>query len=220
MITKNIDRTAKHVLSLLQHTETSNTKPLLLLIDELLQSNITFEGLMRKLHNEYRSDPTLDGLVCCFFVCQRENEIQDEKTNISQLVHRSGNVVEQLKQKLTDDEKDWMDRKYEKLEKKGAQYKPQYLLSFMILREGFNQEYIKNTIKNFLTHIDINSNEFELLEYASLVSTYRRVTNVFIPLECCDELMGSRETNTVYWEKKMSSILKIFVIVEQKASGM
>jgi hypothetical protein len=112
-----------------------------------------------------------------------------------------------------------MDRKYEKLEKKGAQYKPQYLLSFMILR-GFSQEYIKNTIKNFLTHIDINSNEFEILEYASLVSTYRRVTNVFIPLECCDELMGSRETNTVYWEKKMSSILKIFVIVEQKASGM
>ena len=113
-----------------------------------------------------------------------------------------------------------MDRKYEKLEKKGAQYKPQYLLSFMILREGFKQEYIKNTIKNFLTHIDINSNEFELLEYASLVSTYRRVTNVFIPLECCDELMGSRETNTVYWEKKMSSILNIFVIVEQTASGM
>jgi hypothetical protein len=82
------------VLSLLQHTETSYDKPLLLLIDELLQSNITFEGLMRKLHNEYRSDPTLDGLVCCVLVCQRENEIQDEKTNISQLVHRSGNVVE------------------------------------------------------------------------------------------------------------------------------
>jgi hypothetical protein len=34
--------------------------------------------------------------------------------------------------------------------------------------------------------------------------------------------MGSRETKTVYWEKNMSSILKIFLIVEQKetASGM
>lgn len=220
IITKITDRTAKNVLSLLQHKETSNTKPLLILIDELLQSNITFEGLMRQLHNEYRSDRTLNGLVCCFLVCQRENEIQDEKLNDSQQVYRAGNVVEQLKQKLTDDEIDWMDRKYEKLEKKGAKYKPQYLLPFMILREGFNQEYIKNTIKNFLTHIDINSNEFELLEYASLVSTYRRVTKVFIPLECCDVLMGSRETKTVYWEKKMSSILKIFLIVEQKASGM
>ena len=159
IITRITDRTAKHVLSLLQHNEnkeTSYNKPLLLLIDELLQSNITFEGLMRQLHNEYRSDPKRDGLVCCVLVCQRENEIQDEQTNDSQLVHCSGNVVEQLKQKLTDDEMLWMDRKYEKLEKKGAQYNPQYLLSFMILREGFNQEYIKNTIKNFLTHIDIN----------------------------------------------------------------
>jgi hypothetical protein len=32
--------------------------------------------------------------------------------------------------------------------------------------------------------------------------------------------MGSREKKTVYWEKKMSSVLKIFLIVEQKASGM
>ena len=165
--------------------------------------------MIRQLHNEYRSDPTLDGLVCCFLVCQWENEIQDEKTNDSQLVHCSGNVVEQLKQKLTDDEMFWMDRKYEKLEKKGAQYNPQYLLSFMILREGFNQEYIKNTIKNFLTHIDINSNEFELLAYTSLVSTYaptsRRVTNVFIPLECCDKLT-EQEKQKLFIGKKTCQI--------------
>jgi hypothetical protein len=62
--------------------------------------------------------------------------------------------------------------KYKKLEKKGAEYQPEYLLSFMILRKGFNQEYIKNTIKEFLTHINISDNEFELLEYISLISTY------------------------------------------------
>lgn len=34
--------------------------------------------------------------------------------------------------------------------------------------------------------------------------------------------MGTRETKTVDWEKNMSSILKIFLIVEQKetSSGM
>jgi hypothetical protein len=39
----------------------------------------------------------------------------------------------------------------------------------MILRKGFRQEYIKNTIKEFLTHIKISANEFELLEYISFL---------------------------------------------------
>lgn len=226
IISKITERTAKNVLSLWQHKETKDAKPLLLLVDELLQSDVTFESLVRQLHNEYRANPTLDGLVCCFLVCQRENEIKDEVTNENQIINRSGNIVEQLKQKLTDKEVYWMDRKYERLEKKGAEYKPDYLLSFMILREGFNQEYIKNTIKHFLTLIDMNSNEFELLEYASLVSTYaptaRRAPHVYIPLECFDELIGSRVMKTVHWEKSMSNILKIFLIVEQKetASGL
>ena len=44
----------------------------------------------------------------------------------------------------------------------------------------------------------------------------------FIPLECCDDLMGARIRKSAFWEKSMSSTLKMFLIIEQKetASGM
>ena len=119
-----------------------------------------------------------------------------------------------------------MDTKYKKLEKKEAEYQPEYLLSFMILRKGFSQEYIKNTIKECLTPIKISDYEFELLEYISFKSsnhetTSRRDPNVFIPLECCDYLMGATIRKSAFWEKTMSSTLKMFLIIEQKdASGM
>lgn len=227
IISKITDRTAMNILALWQHKESCNKNPILLLIDELLPSDLTLEGLIRQLHMEYRANQSLDGLICCFLVCQRENEMNDEMLDSSMLVDRHGYIIELLKQKLTDEEVDWMHRQYAKLERnKGLEYKPEYLLPFMIMREGYNKEYIKKTIKGFLGQLDVESNEFELLEYASLLSAYvptaKRSPAIFIPLECCDELMGSHVTNTVYWEKNMSSILKIFLIIEQKenASGM
>lgn len=226
IITKITERTAKNVMSLWQHKDQRKAKPLLLLIDELSQSDLTFEYLIRQIHIEYRSNSEQDSLICCFLVCQRENDISDQQLNEASRLSNSGHLIEHLKQKLTESEIRWMDTKYKKLEKKGAEYQPEYLLSFMILRKGFSQEYIKNTIKEFLTHINISANEFELLEYISLISTYaptsRRGPNVFIPLECCDDLMGARIRKSAFWEKSMSSTLKMFLIIEQKetASGM
>lgn len=227
IILKITDRTAKNILSLWQHKEADDAKPLLLLIDELLPSDFTLEGLIRQLHIEYRANQTLNSFICCFLVCHRENEINNDYLGKSLIVNRHGHNVEHLMQKLTDVEVNWMDRKYEQLEKnKRLEYKPEYLLPYMIMREGYNQEYIQKTIEGFLSKINMKSNEFELLEYASLLSAYvpiaKRAPNVYIPLECCDRLMGSRVMNTVYWEKNMSYILKIFLIIEQKetASGM
>lgn len=64
------------------------------------------------------------------------------------------------------------------------------------------------------------------MEYTALLSTYaptsKRGPSAFIPLECCDELMGLRTMKSLSWEQSMSDVLKIFLIVEPKetASGM
>jgi hypothetical protein len=226
IITKITERTAKNVMSLWQHKDQRKAKPLLLLIDELPQSDLTFDYLIKQIHEEYRSNSEQDSLICCVLVCQRENDISDQQLNEALRLSNYGHLIEHLKQKLTVSEIRWIDTKYKKLEKKEAEYQPEYLLSFMILRKGFSQEYIKNTIKECLTSIKISDYEFQLLEYISFKSsnhetTSRRDPNVFIPLECCDYLMGDTIRKSAFWEKTMSSTLNMFLIIEQKdANGM
>lgn len=228
IITKLTERTAKNVMSLWRHKEESenNAKPLLLLIDDLEQSDLTFEDVRRQIYIEYRSNPKVNNLVCCCILCQRETEIhQLSSLQYDYSVNTSGAIVYYLKQKLDEPEKQWMDRKYKELEEKGADYQPDHLLSFMILRKDFSQTYIRSTIRQFLLHIDVSSNEFELLAYTALLSTYtpktKRGPSAFIPVECCDSLMGYSLMKTVLWEKNMSNTLKIFLVIEQKenASG-
>lgn len=226
IVKKITERTAKNILSFWQYKENYYSKPLLLLIDDLQCSEFSFEDLMRQIYIEYRSNFVKEGLVCCFLLCQREEQITELSSFNSPTYSNTGDVIEHLKQQLTSEEVDWMHEKYEKMESTESEYKPEYLISFMILREGFNQDYIKNTIKRFLTQLDFRSNEFELLEYTSLLSSYvptsKRGPSAFIPLECCDDIMGLRTTKTLYWEQTMSDVLKIFLIIEPKetASGM
>ena len=220
------DRTAKNILLLWQHKEANHFKPLLLLVDDLHLSDYSFEDLMHQIYVECRTNHAPEGLICCFLLCQREEQIRDSSPIDSPTVSNTGEVIEPLKQQLTEKEVEWMHEKYEKMESKESDYKLEYLISFMILREGFNKDYIKGTIKRFLTKLDFRSNEFELLEYTALLSTYaptsKRGPSAFIPIECCDELMGLRTMKSLSWEQSMSDVLKIFLIVEPKetASGM
>ncbi|CAG2206594.1 unnamed protein product [Mytilus edulis] len=103
IITKLTERTAKNVMSLWRHKEESenNAKPLLLLIDDLEQSDLTFDDVRRQIYIEYRSNLKLNNLVCCCILCQRETHIH----NITSLqcdhsVNTSGAIVYYLKQKL------------------------------------------------------------------------------------------------------------------------
>ncbi|CAG2244126.1 SAMD9 [Mytilus edulis] len=219
---------SKNVMSLWRHKEESenNAKPLLLLIDDLEQSDLTFDDVRRQIYIEYRSNPKVNNLVCCCILCHRETEIhQLSSLQYDYSVNTSGAIVYYLKQKLDEPEKQWMDRKYKELEEKGTDYQPDHLLSFMILRKGCSQTYIRSTIRHYLLHIDVSSNEFELLAYTALLSTYtpktKRGPSAFIPVECCDSLMGYSLMKTVLWEKNMSKTLKMFLVIEQKenASG-
>lgn len=223
IVSKITDRTAKNILSLWQYKESCNPKPILLLIDELLQSDLSFEDLIAQLQLEYHTNQYLDGLNCCFLVCQRTLTMNDVMFEDKMQKHTYWRTVEPLKQELAKKEAGWMADKHLKLEKNSRlEYIPKQLLHFLIKRERYNQEHIQETIKGFLGGIEVEP----LLEYTSLLSAYvptsKRTPNIFIPLECCEKLMGIPAINTVFSEKNMSDILKIFLIIEQKknAKGM
>lgn len=223
------ERTTQNIMTLLKYEEKDKPKPLLLLIDDLAQSDCIYEDLIWNINKEFRTTQSKDGIVCCLLVCQRETGITKTDQHPSNSFKEINEYVFQLCQQLTKEEQLWMESKYKDIEQRDPNGHPEHLISFMILRNGFNENYITETITQFLKLIDSKSNEFELLEYASLISAYAptslRGPTVFIPVECCDQLLGKsfKKTNLWYiWEKLLSHYLKIFLVISEReeTSGM
>lgn len=227
VIQKLSEMTIMHVLSLWKYKEDERSEsppnPIVLLLDEIVQTQLSLSEFTRQLNIEFRKTEFNNGMNCLIIVCQREEKLSD-------YCYESQNVF-YLKQELNDKEKTWFTDKFDELERTGREldldeYKPQHLISFMIMRFEFNPEYIKNTIQHFISTIDQTSNEYKLLKYVSFLATYtpltRRGVKVFVPLECCDELMGCKQWRKQrFWEDHLSSPLKVLLIIEEKelASG-
>ncbi|CAC5362443.1 SAMD9 [Mytilus coruscus] len=221
------ERTSQNIMTLLKYEEKDKPKPVLLLIDDLSQFDCTYEDLIWNINKEVRTTQSKEGIVCCLLVCQRETEIS--KNNPINPIKEINEYVVQLCQKLTKEEQQWMESKYKDIEQRDPNGHPEHLISFMILRNGFNENYITQTITQFLKLIDTKSNEFELLEYTSLISAYAQTSvrgpTVFIPVECCDQLLGKsfKKTSVWYiWEMFLSHYLKIFLVISEReeTSGM
>ncbi|XP_062566125.1 sterile alpha motif domain-containing protein 9-like [Saccostrea cucullata] len=223
VIQKISELTISHILSLWQYKECDENEsqpgPVILLLDDIVQTELSLTEFTRQLNIEFRKKTLSEGMDCLLIMCQRE-----EKLNFCE--YQSQNIF-YLKQELSKSEKTWFTDKFDELERTGKEleleeYKPQHLISFMIMRSEFNQEYIKTTIQLLICDIDTTSNEYKLMKYVSLLATYssftRRGVKVFVPLECCDELMGSKPG---FWEDRLSSPLRVLLVIEEKedASG-
>lgn len=192
--------------------------PIVLFLDDI-QSELSVFEFTRQLIIEFRKNDVNNGMNCLIIICQREEQLVDHE-------HGRENIF-YLKQELSDEEKTWFADKFDELERTRQEldledYKPQHLISFMIMRSEFNPEYIKNTIQHLISTIDQKSNEYKLLKYLSFLATYtpftRRGAKVFVPVECCDELMGKKHR---FWEEHLSNPLRVLLIFEEKeqASG-
>lgn len=222
IIRKITERTHIQLLHLWEFKEQNPYKanPLLILVDELADTDYLYENLVSKIHTEFRKRPCPSKPFCCIILCDTDEQLKDIPKAMTE------KLSERLYQRLTDDERGWLEIKYKELEKTGTKsgisgFKLEYLLSFMILRSGFNQEYVKKTIKSLLLKIQKFPNEFNLLKYASLISCYvsskHNGPKVHIPIDCCDELMGARLRKYKYgWYQELSPTVQILLIVEEK----
>lgn len=222
VVTKLSDMAIKQISSLWKYKEDIKSdfqpNPILLFLDDI-QSDRSVFGFIKQLNTEFKKNDLNNGMNCLIIICQREGQLVDHEYGHENIFY--------LKQELSDEEKTWFADKFDELERTRKEldledYKPDHLISFMIMRSEFNPEYIKNTIQHLISTIDQKSNEYKLLMYLSFLTTYtpftRRGAKVFVPVECCDELMGKKHR---FWEEHLSSPLRVLLIFEEKeqASG-
>ncbi|XP_077867470.1 sterile alpha motif domain-containing protein 9-like [Saccoglossus kowalevskii] len=96
-----------------------------------------------------------------------------------------------LEQYLSKDERRWFVNKLAQLNEKAHEFEeinPRHLISFMILKENFNQEYVENVVSGILEKIPKYNAETLLLKYIALLNSY--VSKSSVVVSCCDSLMG------------------------------
>lgn len=187
----------------------SKPLPVLLLLDNLLQAEVSYDNFISNLKTEFRKKSDGHGMNCMVIACQRENS-----DSISQ-GKKNPNVF-QVRHKLNENEQKWLWEKFEELEenrRKFGDHDPRYLISFMIMRHGFNINVIKETLTYLLYDDDICIPERKLIKYISFLSAFtpsvRRWTRLRIPVECCDYLMRR------FWEiGRKSTAFNTLLIIE------
>lgn len=221
IISKLFKKTVYQIISLLKYNEDERSElrpnPLVLLLDDIVQTELSISDFTRLLNIELRKEHCnhIDGMSCLLLICQREEIIYS--------IEYGSEIVFCLQQRLSTREKTWFTNKFDELEETAKEldiedYDPQHLISFMIMRYGFNMDYIKNTIQKLLSEIEQTPNEYNLIKYVAFLATYTQIPmrgiKVFIPLGCCDKLMGTLSR----WESRLSRALKVLLIIEEDDS--
>ncbi|XP_074839336.1 sterile alpha motif domain-containing protein 9-like [Carettochelys insculpta] len=89
--------------------------------------------------------------------------------------------------KLTDQEKHLFKTKIEKL-KKQKDFKPEFILTFVLMSEEFNETYVREFVEHLLQGIDLSSPVTNLMRYVALLNCY--VHNSYISLSHCEAFLG------------------------------
>lgn len=195
----------------------SSPKPLLILIDnededKCLQLRGNLEERGRKLS---RQTDKFFNVYCTIIVCIRRAALPN------QIKHPEVS----LRQELNQEELNWFKEKNESLESrfnkdKERNINPKFLISFNILRENFNKEYISKVVKEFSDAVRI-SQEVQLLKIISLLNTYDPEFKP-IPVSCLDRILqhdqnvnrnsrhGTVKRN-IKWEANLSQGIKVLL---------
>ena len=152
------DLTADQIKTFREYKDSSNPSPVILLLDNQDEDKVrnlwvTLEKQARRLMRESEHQR----IMCLLLVCQR-------KSNITVIPH--GTVT--LKQELTDKEKAWFESKARKMSK---DVNPELLLSFNIMKEGFNMNVISKTVQQLISDIG-DERELYILKYVAFLNTY------------------------------------------------
>ncbi|XP_062976068.1 sterile alpha motif domain-containing protein 9-like [Elgaria multicarinata webbii] len=91
--------------------------------------------------------------------------------------------------KLTDQEKNLFRTKLEKFENQ-KDFKLEYIITFVLMSNEFETEYVREFVEHLLKDIDFSSRETTLIRYVALLNFY--VHNSYISLSHCEAFLGLR----------------------------
>ena len=187
VITKIDDSTCKEILRLRKvgySDESGSLPPVLALVEDT--EDFLFRELRSQVVEHANKLPKTEWPVCVFLFCkstQQPYECHEKERDTSVY----------LEQHLSPEEVDWFKDKY--TEMKGHYNDPQHdfetyanenLISFMIMKENFNLDYVSSIVERNLCNV--TKDELTLLQYTSLLNIY----NPYPVFTCCfDSIMLS-----------------------------
>lgn len=177
---------AQHAVELREYEEKDpqSCLPVLLLIED--SDTEYLYDLRNELEVAINTKQIQHGTVCFILLsCRRSND-PERRCKESPLQNVS------VTHKLSEQEKRKLAGKREALEER---YKTQFILTFVLMSEGFAEDYIKQFVTHVLQGIDHQSLDTRLILYVALLNTY--VQNSFISQSHCEALLPL----TIYLER-------------------
>ncbi|KAJ8332569.1 hypothetical protein SKAU_G00423580 [Synaphobranchus kaupii] len=150
--------------------------PVLLLVEDCDKEYL--DDLRNELVTAVYTKRIAQGTPCFILLSCRRSHNPEKKCKESPLQ----NVA--VTHKLSAEEKRQFSGKRKKLEQ---QYQPEFILTFVLMSEEFDPQYIQNFVVHLLQDIDNKSVVTRLIQYVALFNAY--VQNSFISQSHCEALM-------------------------------
>lgn len=170
-----------HVLRTYEENDTQKCVPVLLLVEDC--DDDFLDELNHELEVAMNRKKIAQGILC-FIVLSCRRSYNPEKMCKESPLH---NV--QVTHKLSEEEKRQFAGKRRTLEK---QYQPDFILTFVLMSEGFDHEkifeYVEHFVKHLLQGIDHESVVTRLISYIALLNTY--VQNSYLSQSHCEALLA------------------------------
>ncbi|XP_074552064.1 sterile alpha motif domain-containing protein 9-like [Halichoeres trimaculatus] len=170
---------AQHAVELREYEEKDPEKclPVLLLIEDSDKEYL--DDLRNELEVAVNTKKIQRSTACFILLSCRRFLDPETKCNESPLQNVS------VTHKLSAQERREFACKREALEE---QYEPEYILTFVLMSEGFNEDYVIKFVKDLLKGIDHSSDVTRLIRYVAFLNTY--VQNSFISQSHCEAFLG------------------------------
>lgn len=175
----SVAHVAQHAIELREYEEKDpqGCLPVLLLIEDSDKEYL--DDLRNELEVAINTKRIQNGTLCFILLSCRRSYEPERKCKESPLLNVS------VTHKLSAPEKKKFSGKREVLEE---QYEPEFILTFVLMSEEFNVDYIQQFVTHLLQGIDRQSVVTRLIHYVALLNTY--VQNSFISQSHCEALLA------------------------------
>ncbi|XP_049924575.1 sterile alpha motif domain-containing protein 9-like [Epinephelus moara] len=170
---------AQHAVELREYEEKDpqTCLPVLLLIEDSDKEYLA--DLRNELEVAINTKRIQYGTLCFILLSCRRSHNPEKRCKESPLQNVS------VTHKLSVQEKRKFAGKREALEER---YEPEFILTFVLMSEGFNEKYVQQFVEHLLQDIDRHSVVTRLIHYVALLNTY--VQNSFISQSHCEALLA------------------------------
>ncbi|XP_067280867.1 sterile alpha motif domain-containing protein 9-like [Pseudorasbora parva] len=164
-----------------EEKDPQNCLPVLLLFEDCDQESL--EDVKNELEVAVNTKKIARGTLCFILLsCRRSH-------NPEKMCKESPQQNVSITHKLSEKEKEQFSKKRQRLEK---QFKPEFILTFVLMSEEFEihkiAEYVKKFVKHLLQDIDHKSVVTTLVLYVALLNTYMQ--NSFLSQSHCEALLA------------------------------